>query len=59
MSFRCINHKLAFEGKLTKNYNHKCFKCDGKGTKCLIGYNLYIQWLKQQEEGDNTNAKTE
>ena len=56
MTFECIYHKLAFKGKLANNLNHKCFKCDGKGTKCLIGYNEYIQWLKEQQEGNEDNG---
>jgi hypothetical protein len=53
MSFICILHKKAIEGKLSSKVNtkHKCFKCDGKGTKCLIGYNLYLEYIKQQNEG--------
>ena len=50
MAFVCIMKKKMLEGKLTSNRKHKCFKCDGSGTKCLVGYNLYLEYIKQQNE---------
>jgi hypothetical protein len=51
MSFICIMKTKLLQGKLTTNRNHKCFKCDGSGKKCLIGYSLYLEYTKQQNEG--------
>lgn len=51
MSFKCIMKTKLLQGNLTTNRNHKCFKCDGAGRKCLIGYNLYLEYIKQQNEG--------
>jgi hypothetical protein len=51
MSFMCIMKKKLLQGKLTTNYKHKCFKCDGSGRNCLTGYNLYLEYIKQQNEG--------
>lgn len=56
MPFRCIFHKLAYEGKLTSNYKHKCFRCDGSGRKCLIGYEQFLKYCKEQEGYDNRKA---
>jgi hypothetical protein len=51
MSFICVMKKKLLQGNLTTNRNHKCFKCDGSGKKCLTGYNLYLEYIKQQNEG--------
>ncbi len=50
MKFECSFHKLAYEGRLTRNYNHKCFKCDGSGRNCLTGYNQFQKYCKEQEK---------
>lgn len=57
MSFVCIMKKKLLQGKLTPNRKHKCFKCDGSGRKCLVGYNLYLEYIKQQNEGGMQSDK--
>ncbi len=67
MSFRCIMHKKAYEGRLTSNYKHKCFNCDGTGRindgtgrKCLLGYEQFLKYCQEQEgEGNHEEVKGE
>ena len=51
MAFMCIlKKKLVCESKNPKSYKRKCAKCDGSGRTCLVGYNLYLEYIKQQNE---------
>lgn len=61
MSFMCPHHRRHIEGKNGVNTKHKCFKCDGTGRKCLVGYEAYLIYCKAEyrDESDRLADRQE